>query len=219
MSHLKKLFIVYSDMVENIASEMPERPKSYGDWFKKFVYSELHGMKNEIINSLNAEQAVALQAIHGAVLVTAGAGSGKTRLLTHRIVHLMENLNVDPYNILAITFTNKAASEMKERVIKLCPQGEKVWISTFHSMCVRILRQHINTLDPRFNQNFSIYADTESEKVVKTLLASENVSDDKIKKNVLFHLSKMKNGNIPFIKYKQDIAYDRDSALISKIMA
>lgn len=176
-------------------------------------------MKNEIINSLNAEQAVALQAIHGAVLVTAGAGSGKTRLLTHRIVHLMENLNVDPYNILAITFTNKAANEMKERVINLCPQGEKVWISTFHSMCVRILRQHINTLDPRFNQNFSIYADTESEKVVKTLLASENVSDDKIKKNVLFHLSKMKNGNIPFIKYKQDIAYDRDAALISKIMA
>ena len=162
---------------------------------------------------------MALQAISGAVLVTAGAGSGKTRLLTHRIAHLIENLGVSPYNILAITFTNKASQEMRERVCNLCPNGEKVWISTFHAMCVRILRQHISTLDPRFNQNFSIYADAETEKVVKTLLANENVSDDKLKKSILFHISNMKNNNIPFAKYKQDIAYDRNAPLIARVMA
>ena len=85
-------------------------------------------------NSLNSEQKQALVATNGAVLVTAGAGSGKTRLLTHRIAYLIEKMFVPAINILAITFTNKAANEMKERVTKITPDGKNVWISTFHSM-------------------------------------------------------------------------------------
>ena len=176
-------------------------------------------MENEILNSLNEEQLVALKQINGPVLVTAGAGSGKTRLLTHRIVYLIENFGISPYNILAITFTNKASNEMKERIAKLCPQGDDVWISTFHSMCVRILRQHISSLDERFNRNFSIYTDTESTKVVKTLLAELGFADEKLVKKVLFHLSNMKNNNIPFDLYKQELAYERDAQLIGRVMA
>lgn len=176
-------------------------------------------MENEILNSLNEEQLVALKQINGPVLVTAGAGSGKTRLLTHRIVYLIENFGISPYNILAITFTNKASNEMKERIAKLCPQGDDVWISTFHSMCVRILRQHISALDGRFNRNFSIYTDTESTKVVKTILAELGFADEKLVKKVLFHLSNMKNNNIPFDLYKQELAYERDAQLIGRVMA
>ena len=176
-------------------------------------------MKNEILSTLNEEQLVALKHINGPVLVTAGAGSGKTRLLTHRIVYLMEHFAIAPQNILAITFTNKAANEMKERIAKLSKAGKDVWISTFHSMCVRILRQDIASLDSRFNSNFSIYSDTESTKVVKTLLAEENISDDKLTKNILFHLSNMKNNNVQFEKYKQEISYDRNAQLICKVMA
>ena len=176
-------------------------------------------MTNEIFSSLNNEQAVALKQIDGAVLVTAGAGSGKTRLLTHRIVHLIENLNVSPFNILAITFTNKAANEMKERITKLSQYGKDVWISTFHSMCVRILREDISTLDARLNRNFSIYTDTETDKVIKTLLAEESIVDNNVKKKILFHLSNMKNNNISFHKYKEQLSYDPSGPLIARVMA
>ena len=176
-------------------------------------------MTNEIFSALNNEQAIALKQIEGPVMVTAGAGSGKTRLLTHRIVHLIENMNVSPFNILAITFTNKAANEMKERINKLSKFGSDVWISTFHSMCVRILREDISTLDARLNRNFSIYADAESDKVVKTLLAEEGISDNSIKKKIFFHLSNMKNNNISFQRYKEQLAYDPNGPLISRVMA
>ena len=156
-------------------------------------------------NSLNSEQKQALVATNGAVLVTAGAGSGKTRLLTHRIAYLIEKMFVPAINILAITFTNKAANEMKERVTKITPDGKNVWISTFHSMCVRILRSHIHRLDPSYNQNFSIYADSDSEKVLKVLIAEKNLADSKIIKNVLYHLSNMKNNNISLYDYKKEL--------------
>ena len=90
-------------------------------------------MENEILSGLNEEQKKALLETEGAVLVTAGAGSGKTRLLTHRISYLIKEKKINPYNILAITFTNKAAKEMKERCEKLVEGGDKIWISTFHS--------------------------------------------------------------------------------------
>ena len=141
-------------------------------------------MTNEDLKILNEEQLVALKATEGAVLVTAGAGSGKTRLLTHRIVFLMENLSVLPEEILAITFTNKAANEMKERICKMTQLGTRVWISTFHSMCVRILRQHIEKLDSRLNKNFSIYADAESDKVLKNVCIKNGVTEDKIIKMI-----------------------------------
>ena len=113
----------------------------------------------EILDSLNKEQLDALYALNGVVLVTAGAVTGKTRLLTHRIAYMIKKMNVDPYNILAITFTNKAANEMKTRVENLVQGGNRVWISTFHSMCVKILRRDISKLGQPYDEYFSIYSD------------------------------------------------------------
>ena len=108
-----------------------------------------------IYDTLNERQKEAVFATEGPVLLLAGAGSGKTRVLTHRIAYLIENNGVNPWNILAITFTNKAAQEMRERVDKLIGFGsEQIWVSTFHSTCVRILRRHIELLG--YSNNFPI---------------------------------------------------------------
>lgn len=152
------------------------------------------------LNSLNNEQLNALKQINGGVLVTAGAGSGKTRLLTHRVAYLIKELGVSPYHILAITFTNKAAGEMRERISDMVEGADKVWISTFHSMCARILRMEIDVLYP-FNKNFTIYSETDSDKVVKEVLAERGVVDDKIKKRVAFHISNWKNGSQKLEEY------------------
>ena len=151
-------------------------------------------MNNYDITSLNEEQLAPLKQIDGAVLVTAGAGSGKTRLLTHRIAYLIDSYGVSPFNILAITFTNKAANEMKERVAKMVAGAENVWISTLHSMCAKILRRDIEYLSP-FTRDFSIYSDSDSDKVAKEVLSARGIEDDKIKKQLIFHLSNWKNGN------------------------
>ena len=109
-----------------------------------------------IYDILNDKQQEAVYHTDGPLLILAGAGSGKTRVLTHRIAYLIEEKGINPWNILAITFTNKAAGEMRERVDKLVGVGsESVWVSTFHSMCVRILRRHIERLG--FDTNFTIY--------------------------------------------------------------
>ena len=96
----------------------------------------------DIYNTLNSRQQEAVFHTEGPLLILAGAGSGKTRVLTHRIAYLIDEKGVNPWNILAITFTNKAASEMRERVDKIVGFGsESIWVSTFHSTCVRILRR------------------------------------------------------------------------------
>ncbi|NCC82175.1 MAG: ATP-dependent DNA helicase PcrA, partial [Clostridia bacterium] len=101
-----------------------------------------------LLENLNPMQKEAVQHVEGPLLILAGAGSGKTRVIIHRIAYLIYEKKVSPYNILAITFTNKAASEMKLRLANLIGNdGEKVWTSTFHSMCVRILRREIQHLD------------------------------------------------------------------------
>ena len=163
------------------------------------------------INTLNEEQLAPLKQVEGAVLVTAGAGSGKTRLLTHRVAYLLEECKVSPYNILAITFTNKAAGEMKSRVADMVEGADRVWISTFHSMCAKILRMDIASLPP-FTKDFSIYSESDSEKALKEVLAERGVADDKIKKSVAFHISNWKNGMQSLDEYldSHDDANDMD---------
>ena len=169
------------------------------------------------INSLNEEQLAPLKQIDGAVLVTAGAGSGKTRLLTHRVAYLIEHEGVSPFNILAITFTNKAAGEMKERISKMVAGADRVWISTFHSMCAKILRMDINYLPP-FTKDFSIYSESDSDKVVKEVLAERGISDDKIKKELVYHISNWKNNGQSYMDYIQTHESEYDMRKIGSMM-
>ena len=148
------------------------------------------------LNSLNEEQKQALLQTEGVVLVTAGAGSGKTRLLTHRICYLIEH-GVSPYNILAITFTNKATNEMKERVAQMCQCS--VWISTFHSMCVRILRENIEFLDG-YDKNFTIIDENDRDKILKELLKKNNLQEDDFQR-VESHLDNIKNKGLDIDEY------------------
>ena len=117
-----------------------------------------------IYDTLNPQQLEAVKHNKGPLLILAGAGSGKTRVLTHRIAYLIDELDVNPWNILAITFTNKAAKEMRERVDNIVGYGsENIWVSTFHSTCVRILRRYIDCLG--YDKNFTIY-DTDDQKTL-----------------------------------------------------
>ncbi len=119
-----------------------------------------------IYDTLNEKQQEAVFCTEGPLLILAGAGSGKTRVLTHRIAYLIDELGVDPWNILAITFTNKAAGEMRERVDSLVGFGaESIWVSTFHSTCVRILRRYIDRIG--FDNNFTIYDSDDQKSVMK----------------------------------------------------
>ena len=139
---------------------------------------------------LNREQQEAVLHVDGPLLILAGAGSGKTRVLTYRIAHLIDKCGVNPWNILAITFTNKAAGEMRERVDKIVGYGsESIWVSTFHSTCVRILRRYIDRLG--YDTNFTIY-DTEDQKTVMKSVCQKLQLDSKLYKermllNVISH--------------------------------
>ena len=133
-----------------------------------------------IYDTLNPPQREAVEQTEGPVLILAGAGSGKTRVLTHRIAYLMDEKGVNPWNILAITFTNKAAQEMRERVDKLVGFGsESIWVSTFHSACVRILRRHIDNLG--YDTNFTIYDTDDQKSLMKDVCRKMNI-DTKIYK-------------------------------------
>ena len=133
-----------------------------------------------IYDTLNPPQREAVAQTGGPVLILAGAGSGKTRVLTHRIAYLMDEKGVNPWNILAITFTNKAAQEMRERVDKLVGFGsESIWVSTFHSACVRILRRHIDNLG--YDTNFTIYDTDDQKSLMKDVCRKMNI-DTKIYK-------------------------------------
>ena len=125
-------------------------------------------------NTLNDKQLEAVQTTEGPLLVIAGAGSGKTRVLTYRIAHLITEKNVKPYNILAITFTNKAAKEMKERVDGLVGDvSNDIWISTFHSACVRMLRRDIEKLG--YDKNFVIFDSADQKTLIKECMKEKKL--------------------------------------------
>lgn len=150
-------------------------------------------LTEKLLSGLNKEQQEAVKTTEGPLLIMAGAGSGKTRVLTHRIAYLMVEKAVNPYNILAITFTNKAAREMKERVSQLMGgAAEEVWISTFHSMCVRILRRDIDRIG--FNRNFTILDTTDQQSVIKGILKDKNLDPKKFDpRSILGTISSLKN--------------------------
>lgn len=150
----------------------------------------------ELVQNMNENQLKAILKTQGAVMVIAGAGSGKTRVLTNRIAYLIAKKNVLESNILAITFTNKAAKEMKERIYSLVGETSKyIWINTFHSMCVRILRQHIDLLG--YNKNFTILDTSEQKSIIKNIVKELNLSEDSYQPNTILKIiSNSKNSMI-----------------------
>ena len=146
-----------------------------------------------LIEGLNDKQKEAVLATEGPCLVIAGAGSGKTKVLTHKIAYLISEKNVKPYNILAITFTNKAASEMKQRVEKIVGDvAQEMWMGTFHSICVRILRRFIDRIG--FDTSFLIFDTSDQKTVVKECLKALNIDDKAFSdRSVLSEISNAKN--------------------------
>ena len=136
------------------------------------------------MEGMNDRQKEAVLHTEGPLLILAGAGSGKTRVLTHRTAYLIEEKGVNPYNIMAITFTNKAAGEMRERIDQMVGYGsESIWVSTFHSTCVRILRRYIDRLG--YSTNFTIY-DSEDQKTLMKSICKKLDIDTKMYKEKMF---------------------------------
>ena len=167
------------------------------------------------LTTLNQEQIKPVLDTEGAVLVTAGAGSGKTRLLTHRIAYLIKEKGVKPYNILAITFTNKAANEMRERLDKMVESASSLWVFTFHALCVRILRKFIAGLGQGYNSNFSIYGESEKEHCIKRILKNMELEED-IVKEVISSISDAKNQGLSPDEYKKANSWRNHIDVIAK---
>ena len=148
---------------------------------------------NALVKNMNLEQSEAVRTTEGPLLIMAGAGSGKTRVLTHRIAYLLDEKDVSPYNILAITFTNKAAKEMKARVEHLVGgEAQVIWMSTFHSMCVRILRRDADRIG--IERNFTIIDSTDQKSVIKDVLKSENIDSKRFEPRMFIGaISNLKN--------------------------
>ena len=170
-----------------------------------------------IYDTLNNEQREAVFHTEGPLLILAGAGSGKTRVLTHRIAYFIDEMGVNPWNILAITFTNKAAGEMRERVDRIVGFGsESIWVSTFHSTCVRILRRHIDRLG--YGTNFTIY-DADDQKTLMKDVCKQLQIDTKIyrEKNLLSAISSAKDEMILPDEYELNAAGDYHKQKIAKV--
>lgn len=168
--------------------------------------TEYMSKTEKLLTGLNPQQQKAVQATAGPLLLMAGAGSGKTRVLTHRIAYLLGEKGVAPWNVLAITFTNKAAREMRERIDKLVgPEAEDIWISTFHSMCVRILRRDIDRIG--INRNFTILDASDQLTVVKKIMKERNIDPKKFEpRSVLATISNAKNELLSAEKYAKKIS-------------
>lgn len=168
---------------------------------------------NPLLNGMNDRQSEAVQTTEGPLLIMAGAGSGKTRVLTHRIAYLIDEKMVNPWNILAITFTNKAAREMKERAYALNPATQDCLIATFHSMCVRILRRDADHIG--YNRNFTIVDPGEQRTLMKRILKALNLDPKKwSERTILATISNAKNDLI------DDVAYEAQAGdLYTQIVA
>ncbi|MFF2483611.1 DNA helicase PcrA [Paenibacillus sp. NPDC058071] len=170
----------------------------------------------QAVQKLNPPQREAVQATDGPLLIMAGAGSGKTRVLTHRIAYLIEKKRVAPWSILAITFTNKAAREMQSRVASLIgPAGQDIWVSTFHSMCVRILRKDIDRIG--FTSNFSILDSADQLSVIRNCMKDLNIDTKKFEpKAVQAAMSGAKNELLSPERYEQRTG-DYFTDIVSKV--
>ena len=170
-----------------------------------------------IYDSLNKEQREAVFCTEGPLLMLAGAGTGKTRSLTHRIVYMIEEKGVNPWNILAITFTNKAAEEMRERAVSLVgPGSENLWISTFHATCSRILRRHADLLG--YNRSFTIYDASDQKSLMKEVLKSMKIDTKQFpEKAVLSAISAAKDECKSPLDYRNDCGDNYRDIRISEI--
>jgi DNA helicase-2/ATP-dependent DNA helicase PcrA len=166
----------------------------------------------DLLDQLNPMQRLAVQHDTGPLLLLAGAGSGKTRALTHRIAWLIQKYQVDPWQILAVTFTNKAAGEMQERLEQLLGSVQGLWVSTFHAACVRILRQEIEAIG--FKRNFTIYDDQDQERLLKSVLQGLGIDEKTLKpRAVAAAIDRAKNRGL----WPEQLDDDYRSAQITRI--
>ena len=171
---------------------------------------------NEILENLNDEQLEPVLQTEGPVLVLAGAGSGKTRVLTSRIAHILQEKRVSSESILAITFTNKAANEMKERLFRIADIS-RAWVCTIHSMCVRILRMFAK--EAGIQENFSIYSETERNNIIKKSFQECDFDDEKLLKSVKYHIANAKMLGFSPERYAEEYAGDHDIEQVTKVYA
>lgn len=157
---------------------------------------------NNYLENLNETQIAPVKDTEGAVLVIAGAGSGKTRVLTSRIAYIVNELGVSTSSVLAITFTNKAANEMKERLSKMVDGIDRMWVSTIHSMCVRILRTNIGAIG--YDKNFSIYSEDDKNRVLKRIINELGYPADTLLKLCVNAISTAKNKDLSPKEYKEE---------------
>lgn len=170
------------------------------------------------LKKLNDRQLEAVKYTDGALLVLAGAGSGKTRVLTYRIAYLIDDLGVDPYSILALTFTNKAANEMKHRIESVVgDRAAYVWAGTFHSVCSKILRRHASELG--YSSNFAIYDSADQKSLVKSIMKSLNLDPKDLSPNfVLSEISMAKNKMLSVSDYRDSTFLDDDRERVADII-
>ena len=172
---------------------------------------------NELLAGLNDKQKEAVLHFEGPLLILAGAGSGKTRVLTHRIAYLIEEHQVPPYHILALTFTNKAANEMRERVNNIIEYGAgSIWVSTFHSTCVRILRRFIDHLD--YDNAFTIYDSDDQKSLMKDICKQLNIDTKKYKERTFLNaISSAKDELKTPEQYADEVAKEYNKKIFGRV--
>ncbi|MEG2232149.1 MAG: UvrD-helicase domain-containing protein, partial [Lachnospiraceae bacterium] len=170
-----------------------------------------------LLDTLNERQREAVEQTEGPVLILAGAGSGKTKALTTRIAYMIEHCGVDPWNICAITFTNKAAGEMRERVNRNVGMGsESIWVSTFHSTCVRILRRYVDRLG--FDNNFTIYDSDDQKTVIREICKRLQIDTKQLKeRTIMGAISSAKDELISPLAFRMNTMGDYNQQRISKV--